>query len=267
MSTVEFAINNLVNSSTGLSPFFADLGYHPRAGFPELPAEVQSGRGAGAASAAEFAAEQRRIIEEVREAMLATQERMRAADEKEGARVAASISVGDEVLVSSQALLPPARRDRPADKLAFKWHGPFRVQEKLSPAAFRLDLGELKAHNVINAVFLKKYTANAMAGREPVTPEPVQGLQGLEVEVAEVLAHKRSRHTPPRWTFTIKWRGLGAGQNSVGSLEDFVDRDGHGAIVAINAALVEYARKQPAVWEELLRQGWDGVDDQEAGDG
>ena len=75
-----------------------------------------------------------------------------------------------------------------------------------------------------------------------------------EWQVEEVLAHRKSRHASPRWSFTIKWVGLGVGNNSVESLDALVDVSAEGA--CINDGLLVYARKHADVWQELQRRGW-----------
>ena len=263
LAMVEFAINDLVNASTGMSAFFADLGYNPIAAFPMLAAGgvmpehlVAPG---GLAQANAFAQRQSAVFEEVRDLMREAQLRMHARDGVlEGQRRAAAIAVGDLVLVSSQALLSPAQRDRPSDKLAFVWQGPCVVLRKISEAAFQLKLPVgVRAHDVINVVFLRKYVDPAIVhGR--VLPPPVQvlGVAGVpEWEVEEIVAHQVSRHKTPRWSFTVKWKGLGVGDNSREPIHHFVDVDvGHGTIVS--DALMVYARLHVDVETELRRRGW-----------
>ena len=269
LAMCEFAINNNTNASTGMSAFFADLGYHPISGFPQaaagearnvLPSEGEP-VAVGQEAAQQFAAAQHRTYQEAVDCMLEAQERMHALD---GAvaqgRAAADIKVGDMVLVSSQALLSPAQRDRPALKLAFKWQGPFRVLECMAGgAALRLDLGRIRAHPVINRSFLRLYADPAdIPGRQQLPPEPVVGGgEEPEWEVEEVVAHKKSRHAVPRWQFTVKWQGLGVGSNSVEPLDSFVDQPEYaGGPVSINAALLAYAHKHPEVLAELRRRGF-----------
>ena len=55
--------------------------------------------------------------------------------------------------------------------------------------------------------------------------------------------------------FTLKWKGLGVGDNSVQPLSTLVDREGN-QIVAVTEALITYARNHLDVWDELLAGGW-----------
>ena len=262
LSMVEFAINDLVNASTGMSAFFADLGYHPSAAFPavapggSVPEHLVAPGGLAQAQA--FAQRQRLIFEDVRDAMRAAQLRMHAAGgDPNGQRRAVEIQVGDRVLVSSQALLSPAQRDRPSPKLSFSWQGPFRVSEKISDAAFRLELPGIKAHNVINVSFLRRYIdPSSVPGRVLPPPVPVVGIGGEpEWEVEEIVAHRVSKHVPPRWSFVVKWKGLGVGDNSVEPLLSFVDVEvGQDAVVS--DAMLLYANQHADVLAELRRRAF-----------
>ena len=191
--------------------------------------------------------------------MLAAQERMRAAAAKKGASLAGNIQAGDLVMVSSEALLSPSQRDRPSAKLAFKWQGPFRVLSKLSAATFRLDLEGLKAHPVINARFLRKRVENDFVDRLPDVPDPVAGLsEAPELVVEEILSHKKSRHTPPRFSFVVKWEGLGIGQQTVEPLASLVDLADDGSTIStVCEALLQYAKTHADVAAELLKGGFD----------
>ena len=265
LAMAEFAVNNLANASTGVSAFFADLGIHPiahgLAAAQVMAAEQGRGQVAiGERAAREFAVQQRNTYQLVMDSMLEAQERLHRQDDKAGTRKAGAIGKGDMVMVSSAALLSPAQRDRPAQKLSFKWQGPFLVLEKLSPAAFRLQLGDIRAHPVINVKFLKPYFDPAgMPDRVAAPPDLVIGVGGRpEGVVEEVLSHQRSRHRVPRWTFTVKWEGLGVGGNSVEALDAFVDVDEDTGDTTINEAFLLYARNHEDVWAELLRRGWVG---------
>ena len=266
LSMCEFALNNLKNASTGVSAFFADLGLHPITAFPQALAITQQpspdreivGLPISVSEARLFAQQQQQILDLVHDTMLETQERMHKEQVVDNARKASKISAGDLVLVSSQALLSPAQRDRPSNKLSYRWQGPFTVLECLSDAAFKLDLQGIKAHPVINVSFLRRYVSpSVIPHREPPPPEPVLGTGNEpEWEVEEILAHKRSKHKKPRWMFTLKWKGLGVAHNSVEPLSSLVDTNTQSQIVSVTEALADYARRHEDVWNELLAQGW-----------
>ena len=59
--------------------------------------------------------------------------------------------VGDQVMVHREFLVTPEARNRPCDKLRPRWNGSFKVTERITTNAFRLDLPhQLKCHPVFN---------------------------------------------------------------------------------------------------------------------
>ena len=59
-------------------------------------------------------------------------------------------------MVHREFLLTPEARNRPRDKLRPRWFGPFKVLEKISLNAIRLELPhQLKYHPVFNVTALK----------------------------------------------------------------------------------------------------------------
>ena len=136
----EFAISNLVNSSTGMSPFEADLGYTPI--FSPLGAAPSAAPAASITPAAVsgFLQHQAKTFERVRDSILQAQHDALAADDNNNVRRIPPPAVGSLVLVSSEALLSPAQRGRPSRKLAFPWQGPFKVLATPSPSTVRLEL-------------------------------------------------------------------------------------------------------------------------------
>ena len=82
----------------------------------------------------------------------------------EGAEL--NVGVGDQVLVHREFLVTPKARARPCHKLRPKRFGPFKVVERISANAFRLDLPHaLRCHPVFNVTALKKYSfLHSLAG-------------------------------------------------------------------------------------------------------
>ena len=106
-----------------------------------------------------------------------------------------NLNVGDKVMVHREFLLTPEARNRPCDKLRPRWYGPFKVLEKISPNAIRLELPhELNCHPVFNVSALKKhYSSTEFDGRYVEPPLPMTDLDGFERYVVErVLADRRN---------------------------------------------------------------------------
>ena len=253
LAAAEFSINNLVNVSTGFSPFFLDMGFNPVYGpIPINVAPTLSPLPSPQARVDFFLQQQSHNLALARDAILDAQERAIAQDAASVQRRTPQIHVGDLVLVSSQALLSPAQRDRPSAKLAFPFQGPFRVLALPGPATVKLQLPRnIRAHPVINRRFIKLYHPDP--SMPPPLP-PIPGPDGLpEYLVEAILAHRtrnlgRGRH---QMQFLIKWAGLGVAHNEWLPLANLVDEEDH----CINQSLVEYARAFPALRQ--LRPTWD----------
>ena len=111
--------------------------------------------------------------------------------------------------VGSEFLLTPEARNRPCDKLRPRWYGPFKVLEKISPNAIRLELPhQLKwlCHPVFNVTALKKHhESGQFDGRYTSPPPPITDLDGFErYIVQEFPAHRRIRRG---LQYLVKWVG------------------------------------------------------------
>ena len=85
------------------------------------------------------------------------------------------LQVGDQVMVHREFLVTPEARNRPCDKLHPRWYGPFKVTERITTNAFRLDLShQLKCHPVFNITALKKFHQNEFEGRYTPPPPPIK---------------------------------------------------------------------------------------------
>ena len=70
-----------------------------------------------------------------------------------------------------------------------------------------------------------------------------------EWAVEAVLSHRRRRS---RWTFLVKWEGLGIASNEWLSLDALVDHD----VSCINESLLRYAQDHPEVQQSLPDWDW-----------
>ena len=248
LAAAEFAVNNALNASTGTTPFFLDLGYHPGTGLPTALVSAPRDAPPLPQELTAFLETQRTTAQLAQDAILGAQLTSVVRDSQSRSRPPHPFAVGDLVLVSSEALLSPAQRDRPSRKLSFPWQGPFKVLAVPSPAVVRLSFPRsIRAHPVVNVTFLKLYTADPDL---PAPPPPVLG-QDDEPEwaVEAVLSHRCRRS---RWTFLVKWEGLGVASNEWLSLDALVDRDE----MCINESLLRYAQDHPEVQQSLPDWDW-----------
>lgn len=121
----EFATNNQTSEATGLTPFFANYGWHPVIGTEPTgnPAEHKTkAQRDEFLSAGNVADRIRRVIDRARSFMAEAQDRY--ANTADAHRSdAASYKPGDMVWLSTKSL----RTGRPSPKLSEKWVGPFKV--------------------------------------------------------------------------------------------------------------------------------------------
>ena len=110
---------------------------------------------------------EKKLFKIARDAMVAAQARQ--AFYADRGRKSLELQVSDQVMVhhrvvSSLSHLEP--RNHPYDKLRPRWSGPFKVTERITTNASRLDLPrQLKCHPVFNITALKKFHQNQFEGR------------------------------------------------------------------------------------------------------
>ena len=193
----EFVYNNAQNASTGVSPFYANYGYHPRSS-PRLVVteEVINPR------AEELAANIRKIHTQLRSQLESAQ-----ADYKEKydrhVKEHPPFAVGDKVWLMRKNI----KTNRPSQKLDVKRLGPFKILEIVgeSKLAFKLELPpQMRIHPVFHASLLEPYKANTLPGRTQPPPPPILVENELEYVVDEVLDSKIDRG---KLRYYIDWEG------------------------------------------------------------
>jgi hypothetical protein len=156
----EFAYNNSVHTTTRLTPFFANYGYHPEMHFKPL----KDARFRFERAADERLGKLQMARNRLRDSILEAQERqMRYAGGKE-----MMFEVGDKVWLSAKYI----QTARPSKKLDYKRLGPFKVTKVINRNAYRLELPySMKVHNVFHVSLLDRYIG-PVPGRQPSDPPP-----------------------------------------------------------------------------------------------
>jgi len=176
----EFANNNSVTTGNGMSPFYANYGFHPMAMDPASTEPLNPASKVYAHWMNTMHNESRKGLEEV-------QERIRRYTDPTRKEPPA-FQVGDWVMLSGRNI----RMCRPSKKLDHKNHGPFQIKKIISPLAVRITLPcKWKIHNVFHVSLLEPYqTSEHRATLDPskVLREADDIEQSEEYDVDEVMS-------------------------------------------------------------------------------
>ncbi|CAD6967732.1 unnamed protein product [Tilletia controversa] len=113
-------------------------------------------------------------------------------------------TVGDMVMLSSKNI----KTKRPAGKLDFRFLGPFKILDKISSHAYRLQLpASMKIHNVFHVSLLEPHKPNIIVGRTQPPPLPVEVDGQAEYEVERVVDSKIDRRYTNPLRYLVEWSG------------------------------------------------------------
>lgn len=206
----EFAINNHKSATTGVTPFYAVYGQHPRMGHEppqgtrRLPAKQQM----DIEAADDFANEMARLTEILRTEMTLAQARQAEFANKHRT-TAPKFREGDEVWLETRNL----SMERPARKLSEKFIGPFRIVEVMGPVTYRLELPPaLRIHDVFHASLLRRTASDPLPNQNASTQPRVKlknNTEGKEWMVEKILDSRitKNRHGKRRLEYYVKWKG------------------------------------------------------------
>jgi hypothetical protein len=233
---VEFAYNNSVHASTGFTPFFVDIGRHPRTlqditlrlPVHSVPPTVQ-----------DFVDQITDLSDIARDALQHAQERQARYYNQH--RRPVTYHVGDQVLIDIPALSSIAERRRGNPKLKFRRDGPYTITEVVNPYAYRVALPPgFLAHDVLNIAALTPYRANDIPDRhQPANPPVITPAGDEEYHVSEILDHDFRFGTP---YYKTMYEGQSRFQADWQPRQDFVDVDDNGDHVVLDI-LLEYEQR------------------------
>lgn len=147
----ELWYNTSYHSAIQCTPFKALYGVDPsRGAVPLLHEAVHH-------EVSETLLERQHFSELLKERLQQAQNRMKLyADKKRSERV---FQVGEMVLLKLQPYSQSSLVNRPCPKLAMKFFGPYKIVEKIGPAAYKLDLpADCLIHPVFHVSQLKEFT-------------------------------------------------------------------------------------------------------------
>ena len=229
MLICEYAYNNSATSAHGLSPFYANYGYHPRSNWPvEVEAKNSAGRN--------YTHWMVSVHEWCKAALLNTAEGMKRYYDRK-AKDIPRLKVGDLVMINGKHL----KTRRPCRKLDHKLQGPFKVEKVLSRTAVKVALpsrwGGPKAFHVSLIEPFRTLKKNL---RDPIDPDIVMhDIEDLEVEeglweIKEVMGS--SIDAQGKVKYLTKWVGYPETENwTEEPFEHFAaGNDGLGALKAFH---------------------------------
>jgi hypothetical protein len=190
----EFAYNNTVHASTKQTPFFANLGYHPK--FSVTVPRVSKDN---VPLVDRIKALQDLHAEMKFNIQTAIEAHAKHFDTK--AMNQPDFQVGDKVWLDSRNL----QTERPARKLDYKRVGPFIITEKVGTRSFRLKLpNSMKVHPVFHVELLERVRPDVILGRPIKSPPPLVIAGQEEWEVEAILNSKLVRG---KLQYFVHWKG------------------------------------------------------------
>ncbi|OAQ57620.2 retrovirus polyprotein [Pochonia chlamydosporia 170] len=205
----EFAARNVVSDSTGMSPFFANTGYHPRMSFGPprvVPKQAPKDVADRCKEGNNFVTKMQEITDLLRTNLLsaqASQEKFANANRSP----APAYRVGDMVLLSTRNI----NSARPNPKLDHKFIGPFRIERVLSSHTYQLKLPHELAsiHNSFHTNLLRPSPNDPLPGQHNPPPPPIAlDERGERLwAIDKILDSKRTKGKG--FKYHILWRGFG----------------------------------------------------------
>lgn len=190
----EFAYNNSLHSSIGVSPFYANVGCCPRWDLEATTEDTTNPAATDRLSLLQATHEQLQVSPRH-----AQETQKKATDQHR--KVGPSFGVGDQVWLIRHQL----KTTRPCSKLDYQRLGPFKIKERINDVTFRLELlFHMRIHPVFHVSLLEPYHTNRIPGRHLPPPPPFVLEDEEEYEVASVLDSKISRG---RLFYFVDWKG------------------------------------------------------------
>jgi len=202
LATAEFTFNNKVHVVTKESPFKINYGRKPRMGF-----DIRKKR--KNVKVEEFAREMKDRYEEVKSALVRSQEEMKRQTDK-NRKEAEEYRVGDKVLISTKNF-PMELIKRVMKKLTEKYIRLYIVKKIMSENTVELELPvSLRIHLVVNVRRIVKYREQ-VEGQKKIPLPPIEVASEKEYKVEKILDRREKRGKPK---YLIRWKGYMAEEDT-----------------------------------------------------
>jgi hypothetical protein len=193
----EFTYNNTPSATTGISPFFANKGYHPNL-------TIHPERDLASSRAKDLVVNLDELHQELRKTIAEAQLRYQGpADARR--MPAPNFIIGQQAFVKAKFF----RTTRPSHKLSEKFLGPFEILAKAGTHSYTLRLPETirGVHPVFHVSMLEPAIPNEIPNRVQSPPPPVNVEGELEYEITEVLDSKIDRRRSCKVLYLVRWAG------------------------------------------------------------
>ena len=193
----EFAYNNTPSTTTGISPFFANKGYHPNL-------TIHPERDLASSRAKDLVVDLDELHQELKATIAEAQLRYQGPADKKRSP-APDFQVGQQAFVKAKFF----RSTRPSKKLSEKFLGPFDILAKAGTHSFTLRLPDTirGVHPVFHVSMLEPATPNEIPNRVQSPPPPVDVQGELEYEISEVIDSKIDRRRACKLLYLVRWLG------------------------------------------------------------
>ncbi|GBG62444.1 hypothetical protein CBR_g30764 [Chara braunii] len=209
----EIAYNHAVSPATGMSPYYCDLGYHPRVLADFLrPSQMHPDTNCPALD--DWVAHMTSIMKTTQEHICASQTRMAARTNR--SRMDHPFKVGDDVLIDAHHLQLEADTLR---KFRRRFFDPCRILQAVgsdtgsSPVSFRVKLPDYlrqaRVHDVYHVSLLRPYRkpSERFAGRPYERPPPIMVDGHEEFLVSDIIGRRVTDDNPPHVEYLVCWKG------------------------------------------------------------
>jgi len=193
----EFAYNNAPSATTGVSPFFANKGYHPNIlVYPE--------RNIASSRACDFVIDLDELQSTLKEE-IANAQRQYKPSANSHRQQPPDFQAGQSVFVKSQYF----RTTCPSKKLSKKYLGPYEIIAQPSPQSFILRLLDTMraVHPVFHVSMLEPATPNTFQQRSEPPPAPVIIDGEPEYEISKIVDSKIDRRRACKLLYKVIWLG------------------------------------------------------------
>ncbi|GBG74160.1 hypothetical protein CBR_g17873 [Chara braunii] len=213
LAHAEIAYNHAVLPATGMSPYYCDLGYHPRVPADFLqPSQMHPDTSCLALD--DWVAHMTSIMKTAHDHIAASQTRMAACANR--SRMDHPFKVSDVVLIDAPHLQLEADT---LHKFRRRFFGPCRILQAVgsgtasSPVSFRVKLPDYlrqaRVHDVYHVSLLCPYRrpSERFAGRPYERPPPIMVDGHEEFLVSDIIGRRVTDNNPPHVEYLVHWKG------------------------------------------------------------